>query len=143
MIAESFPDVLRSTSVPANEVGIYCWDHVKWHDDPPWFPKHLTAMELGRASALFEEILGHRARPPRLRRDGQYRRIRWRCRMPWGFPIPVTAVVPPRFIRSWPAGASAPCRSPPPCRPPTRSWERAALPPQISMTFTVTTCKRA
>src|SRR6185369_10253111 len=31
------------------------------HDYLPWFPKHLTAMELGRASAQFEEILGHRA----------------------------------------------------------------------------------
>ena len=61
MIASSFPDVLRETERLGHEVGIHCWDHVKWHDYLPWFPKHLTAMELGRASALFEEILGHRA----------------------------------------------------------------------------------
>jgi peptidoglycan/xylan/chitin deacetylase (PgdA/CDA1 family) len=61
MIAASFPGVLRETERHGHEVGIHCWDHVKWHDYLPWFPKHLTAMELGRASALFEEILGHRA----------------------------------------------------------------------------------
>ena len=61
MIAESFPDILKETERRGHEVGIHCWDHVKWHDYLPWFPKHLTAMELGRASALFEEIFGHRA----------------------------------------------------------------------------------
>jgi len=61
MIAESFPDVLREAELQGHEVGIHSWDHVKWHDYLPWFPKHLTAMELGRASALFEEIFGHRA----------------------------------------------------------------------------------
>lgn len=61
MIASSFSEVLRETERRGHEVGIHCWDHVKWHDYLPWFPKHLTAMELGRASALFEEILGHRA----------------------------------------------------------------------------------
>jgi len=61
MIAESFPHVLRGCEQQGHEIGIHCWDHVKWHDYLPWFPKHLTAMELGRASALFEEILGHRA----------------------------------------------------------------------------------
>lgn len=60
MIAESFPSILKETERQGHEVGIHCWDHVKWHDYLPWFPKHLTAMELGRASALFEEILGHR-----------------------------------------------------------------------------------
>ncbi|HEY3309111.1 MAG TPA: polysaccharide deacetylase family protein [Desulfuromonadaceae bacterium] len=61
MIASSFPEVLRLTEMQGHEVGIHCWDHVKWHDYLPWFPKHLTAMELGRASGLFEEICGHRA----------------------------------------------------------------------------------
>lgn len=61
MIAAGFPDVLRETERQGHEVGIHCWDHVKWHDYLPWFPKQLTAMELGLASALFEEILGHRA----------------------------------------------------------------------------------
>ena len=61
MIAAAFPDVLRETEHQGHEIGIHCWDHVKWHDYLPWFPKHLTAMELGRAGALFEEICGHRA----------------------------------------------------------------------------------
>jgi peptidoglycan/xylan/chitin deacetylase (PgdA/CDA1 family) len=61
MIAESFPDVLRTTEVRGHGIGIHCWDHVKWHDYLPWLPKPVTLMELGRASALFEDILGHRA----------------------------------------------------------------------------------
>lgn len=62
MIAESFPDILKQTEAAGHEVGIHCWDHVKWHDFLPWLPKPVTVMELGRASALFEEIFGHRTR---------------------------------------------------------------------------------
>src|SRR5512138_319528 len=62
MIAESFPGVLRETEKRGHEVGIHCWDHVKWHDLLPWFPMPVTAMELGRASSTFEEIFGRRAR---------------------------------------------------------------------------------
>lgn len=61
MIAGSFPDVLRETERQGHEVGIHCWDHVRWHDFLPKFPKPLTAAELGKAAALFEEILGHQA----------------------------------------------------------------------------------
>lgn len=61
MIAISFPQILRETEQQGHEVGIHCWDHVKWHDYLPWFPKQTTAMELGKASALFEKIMGHRA----------------------------------------------------------------------------------
>ena len=61
MIAASFPEILRQTEMQGHDIGIHCWDHVKWHDYLPWFPKHLTAMELGRASGQFEEICGHRA----------------------------------------------------------------------------------
>jgi undecaprenyl phosphate-alpha-L-ara4FN deformylase len=62
MIAESYPDVLKKAETFGHEVGIHCWDHVKWHDYLPWLPKPVTVMELGRASALFEDIFGHRAR---------------------------------------------------------------------------------
>ncbi len=62
MIASSFPEILKKTEAMGHEVGIHCWDHVKWHDYLPWLPKPLTALELGRASSLFEEILGRRAR---------------------------------------------------------------------------------
>jgi len=58
MIAASFPDVLRRTAQMGHEVGIHCWDHVRWHDYLQRFPRELTVAELGRAAALFEEILG-------------------------------------------------------------------------------------
>lgn len=62
IIGERVPEVLKKTEQAGHEVGIHCWDHVKWHDYLPWLPKQTTLMELGRASALFEEILGRRAR---------------------------------------------------------------------------------
>jgi peptidoglycan/xylan/chitin deacetylase (PgdA/CDA1 family) len=62
LIAGSFPDILRQTEKKGHEVGIHCWDHVKWHDLLPWFPKPVTAMELGKASSQFESIFGRRAR---------------------------------------------------------------------------------
>jgi peptidoglycan/xylan/chitin deacetylase (PgdA/CDA1 family) len=61
LIAASFPDILRETEKQGHEVGIHCWDHVKWHDLLPWFPKAVTAMELGRAGSQFESIFGRRA----------------------------------------------------------------------------------
>lgn len=62
LIAASFPDILLDTEKKGHEVGIHCWDHVKWHDLLPWFPKPVTAMELGKASSQFESIFGRRAR---------------------------------------------------------------------------------
>jgi peptidoglycan/xylan/chitin deacetylase (PgdA/CDA1 family) len=61
MIAGSFPGILQRTAALGHEVGIHCWDHVKWHDLLPWMPKQTTLMELGRASSLFQEIFGFRA----------------------------------------------------------------------------------
>ena len=62
MIARSFPEILLETEKRGHEAGIHCWDHVKWHDLLPWFPKPVTAMELGKAGSQFEEIFGKRAR---------------------------------------------------------------------------------
>jgi peptidoglycan/xylan/chitin deacetylase (PgdA/CDA1 family) len=62
MIASSFPYIIKSTEHMGHEVGIHCWDHVKWHDLLPWMPKKTVAMELGQACAMFEDILGRRAR---------------------------------------------------------------------------------
>ena len=62
MIAESYPEIMKKTEALGHGVGIHCWDHVKWHDYLPWLPKQVTLMELGRASALFEEIYSHRTR---------------------------------------------------------------------------------
>ncbi|GFE57653.1 4-deoxy-4-formamido-L-arabinose-phosphoundecaprenol deformylase [Geobacter sp. AOG1] len=61
IIAAKLPEVLKMTEKAGHVVGIHCWDHVKWHDYLPWFPKPVTAMELGKASALYQEVLGHRA----------------------------------------------------------------------------------
>lgn len=61
MIAASFPRILLDTEQAGHEVGIHCWDHVKWHDYLPEFSKQMTDKELEKAAALFEKILGHRA----------------------------------------------------------------------------------
>ena len=62
MIGARCAEVIRRTEQAGHEVGIHCWDHVKWHDLLPWMPKPIVAMELGQASQVYEEILGHRAK---------------------------------------------------------------------------------
>lgn len=62
VIGEKLPTVMRAVEIAGHEVGIHCWDHVKWHDFLPWLPKQVALMELGRAGAMFEEIFGRRAR---------------------------------------------------------------------------------
>lgn len=62
LIAASLPGILLETEKKGHEVGIHCWDHVKWHDLLPWFPKPVTAMELGKAGREFENVFGRRAR---------------------------------------------------------------------------------
>ncbi|AJE04092.1 4-deoxy-4-formamido-L-arabinose-phosphoundecaprenol deformylase [Geobacter pickeringii] len=62
IIADKVPHVLRETAARGHEVGIHCWDHVKWHDLLPWIPRNMIALELGRAFALYEDILGRRAK---------------------------------------------------------------------------------
>jgi peptidoglycan/xylan/chitin deacetylase (PgdA/CDA1 family) len=61
-IAERLPETIYSVEKGGHETGIHCWDHVKWHDYLPWLPKQAALMELGRASAAFEDIFRHRAR---------------------------------------------------------------------------------
>jgi undecaprenyl phosphate-alpha-L-ara4FN deformylase len=62
MIGARSAGIISRTEQEGHEVGIHCWDHVKWHDLLPWMPKPTVAMELGQASAVYEEILGHRTR---------------------------------------------------------------------------------
>jgi peptidoglycan/xylan/chitin deacetylase (PgdA/CDA1 family) len=57
-LADSLADVMRDTAARGHEVGIYGWDPVKWLDLLPWFTKPVTAMEMGRAGAAFQEIFG-------------------------------------------------------------------------------------
>jgi len=61
-IASSFPEILLETESRGHEVGIHSWDHVKWQDLLPWFPKPVTAMELGKAGNRYERTFGRRAR---------------------------------------------------------------------------------
>ena len=61
MIGARCADVIRRTEQAGHEVGIHCWDHVRWHDLLPRMSKPIVAMELGQASQVYEEILGHRA----------------------------------------------------------------------------------
>lgn len=62
IIGNRLADTIRLTARLGHEVGIHGWDHVKWHDLLPWIPKKMIALELGRACALFEEVMGRRAR---------------------------------------------------------------------------------
>lgn len=61
-IAEKVPEVMLEAEKAGHETGIHSWDHVKWHDYLPWLPKQAALMELGRASAAYEEIFGRRSR---------------------------------------------------------------------------------
>jgi peptidoglycan/xylan/chitin deacetylase (PgdA/CDA1 family) len=60
-IAASFPDILRITAQAGHEVGIHCWDHVRWHDLLPKMQFGDVQGELGKACSLFGEILGCKA----------------------------------------------------------------------------------
>lgn len=58
IIGQQLPDILRSVSQAGHEVGIHCWDHVKWHDYLSRFSKQTTLNELDQARMLFEEVFG-------------------------------------------------------------------------------------
>lgn len=62
LIGAKRSDTIRQTVAAGHEVGTHGWDHVKWHDLLPWIPKNMLALELGRACALFEEVLGRRVK---------------------------------------------------------------------------------
>ena len=55
-------EVIRRTEQAGHEVGIHCWDHVKWHDQLPRMADSTVFTELGQAGAVYEEILGHRTK---------------------------------------------------------------------------------
>jgi peptidoglycan/xylan/chitin deacetylase (PgdA/CDA1 family) len=62
IIGKGLPDVMRSVQRAGHEVGIHCWDHVRWHDYLSRFSTRTTFRELDQARSMFEEIFGHRAR---------------------------------------------------------------------------------
>ncbi len=61
MIGSSLPGVLKTARDMGHEVGIHCWDHVRWHDLLPKMGKEEVAGELRHADAAFREIFGERA----------------------------------------------------------------------------------
>jgi peptidoglycan/xylan/chitin deacetylase (PgdA/CDA1 family) len=59
-IGKQLSGVILSTRQAGHEVGIHCWDHVKWHDYLPRFPKQTILKELSQAGTIFEKIFGCR-----------------------------------------------------------------------------------
>jgi undecaprenyl phosphate-alpha-L-ara4FN deformylase len=54
--------VMRETRDAGFEVGIHCWDHVRWHEHVAGKDRTWTEREMQRACERFEEIFGE---PPR------------------------------------------------------------------------------
>ncbi len=61
MIAKSCADIMRKTRELGHEVGIHCWDHVRWHDLLPVMKKREVGEELQLADSAFRDIFGERA----------------------------------------------------------------------------------
>ncbi len=61
MIAESCEDIMRKTEEMGHEVGIHCWDHVRWHDLLPAMKKEEVAKEMRQADSAFRKIFGEQA----------------------------------------------------------------------------------
>ncbi len=57
-IAKDLAEVIASVKAAGHEVGIHCWDHVKWHDYLPRYDKKDVARELGLANGAFKVIFG-------------------------------------------------------------------------------------
>ena len=55
-------DVLRATRDAGHEVGIHCWDHVKWQDGVERATAAWTEEQMARAVARFQEIFGAAAK---------------------------------------------------------------------------------
>ncbi len=57
-IGKSCADILRGVRDAGHEVGIHCWDHVKWQDGVEHADMAWTEGEMSRACDRFEEIFG-------------------------------------------------------------------------------------
>jgi len=51
-------DILRATHNAGYEVGIHCWDHIKWQDGVEHASAAWTCAEMDKACARFTEIFG-------------------------------------------------------------------------------------
>jgi peptidoglycan/xylan/chitin deacetylase (PgdA/CDA1 family) len=61
-IAARNAGVLRAVRDAGFEVGIHCWDHVRWQDHLHRMDAAETAREFGRAADAFREVFGEPAR---------------------------------------------------------------------------------
>ena len=61
-IGKKCADVLRATRDAGFEVGIHCWDHVRWQDHVSRRDADWTEREMARAFSRFREIFGSDAR---------------------------------------------------------------------------------
>ncbi|MBI3524093.1 MAG: 4-deoxy-4-formamido-L-arabinose-phosphoundecaprenol deformylase [Betaproteobacteria bacterium] len=57
-IGKNCADILRGVRDSGHEVGIHCWDHVKWQDGVEHADMAWTESEMGRACARYQEIFG-------------------------------------------------------------------------------------
>ena len=55
-------DVMRSVAAAGHEVGIHCYDHVKWQDFVAHRDEAWTRGEMEKAALAFEEVFGHPAK---------------------------------------------------------------------------------
>jgi len=61
MIARRHAGILRAVRKAGFEVGIHCWDHIRWQDKLHKLSAAETSLEFGRALSAFEEVFGTRA----------------------------------------------------------------------------------
>jgi undecaprenyl phosphate-alpha-L-ara4FN deformylase len=61
-MAASLPEVIRAIPESGHEVGIHCWDHVKWQDRLPRMDRRSVQEEFNRARKAFREVLQEEAR---------------------------------------------------------------------------------
>lgn len=54
-------DLMRATASAGHEVGIHCYDHIKWQDNVARRDADWTRREMERAAAAFERVFGHPA----------------------------------------------------------------------------------
>lgn len=61
-IARRHADLLRAVRDAGFEVGIHCWDHIRWQDGLARMSARQTAAEFGKARDAFRDVFGHEAR---------------------------------------------------------------------------------
>lgn len=61
-IGRSCADILRSVRDAGHEIGIHCWDHIKWQDGVAHASAAWTEDQMGRAVARFQEVFGAAAK---------------------------------------------------------------------------------